>query len=183
MYNTGSSNAVLTSCEFDGNSSTAGGAMQNKNNGGGMGKTQIMNCTFVANIAESGGAVDNIDSNPTIEECSFENNNALGDGGGIRNSGTSLPSIGSTAFCGNFHQDGEVDGHIYGSYEDLGGNEFQDHCPCLGDINVDGIVNVIDLIAIINYWGLTNSPADINFDGIVNVSDLIILIDKWGPCE
>ena len=157
--------------------------MQNMANGGGVGKTLIMDCTFIDNIAESGGAVDNLDSNPTIEECSFESNKAsVGDGGGIRNSGTSFPLIGSTAFCGNLHQGGEVGGHIYGSYKDLGGNEIQDYCPCLGDIDVDGYVNVSDLLAIINQWGLTDSPADVNEDGIVDVSDMLMVISNWGAC-
>jgi hypothetical protein len=186
MYNTGSSNAVLTLCEFDGNSSPAGagGAMQNKTNGGGMGKTLIMGCTFIDNIAESGGAVDNLDSNPTIEECSFESNKAsVGDGGGIRNSGTSFPLIGSTAFCGNFDQNG-VDGHIYGSYGDLGGNEFQDYCDCQ-DINGDGYVNVTDLLAVIAAWGIDcdGCSEDVNEDGIVDVTDLLIVVGSWGPCE
>ena len=53
-------------------------------------------------------------------------------------------------------------------------------CP---DINGDGYINVSDLLAVIDQWGLTNSPADINGDGIVDVSDLLILIAAWGPCE
>ena len=187
MYNTGSSNAVLTLCEFDGNSSPAGagGAMQNKANDGGVGKTLIMGCIFINNIAESGGAVDNLDSNPTIEECSFESNKAsVGDGGGIRNSGTSFPLIGSTAFCGNFHQGGELVGHIYGSYKNLGWNEFQDYCDC-PDINGDGYVNVTDLLAVIAAWGIDcdGCSEDVNEDGIVDVSDLLIVVGSWGPCN
>lgn len=186
MYNTGSSNAVLTHCVFDGNSSPAGagGAMQNKANGGGVGKTLIMGCTFIDNIAESGGAVDNLDSNPTIEECSFESNIAsVGYGGGIRNSGTSFPLIGSTAFCGNLHQDGEVDGHIYGSYKDLGGNEFQDCCFCLGDINSDCNVDVKDFLVLIAAWDCVDCvDEDLNSDGIVDITDFLLLFAAWGSC-
>ncbi len=54
---------------------------------------------------------------------------------------------------------------------------------CLADINGDGYVDVSDLLAIIDQWGMTNSPADVNEDGIVNVSDLLIVIGNWGPCE
>jgi len=55
--------------------------------------------------------------------------------------------------------------------------------PCLEDINGDGYVDVSDLLAIIDQWGQTNSPADVNADGIVDVSDLLIVISNWGECE
>ena len=70
-----------------------------------------------------------------------------------------------------------------GTSTDLDENEIPDECECLSDINVDGIVNVSDVLIVIGYWGSTDSPADINFDGIVNVSDLLIVIDNWGACE
>ena len=54
---------------------------------------------------------------------------------------------------------------------------------CLADINRDGIVGVVDLLAIIDAWGLCdNCDADINTDGIVNVSDLLGIVDAWGSC-
>ena len=59
-------------------------------------------------------------------------------------------------------------------------NECPVDCP---DITGDGLVNVSDLLAIIDQWGLTNSPADVNFDGIVDVSDLLIVVGNWGACE
>tara|TARA_X000001036_G_scaffold85136_1_gene77244 strand:+ start:54 stop:1082 length:1029 start_codon:yes stop_codon:yes gene_type:complete len=54
---------------------------------------------------------------------------------------------------------------------------------CAGDFNGDGYVDVSDLLAIIDQWGLTDSSADLNFDGIVDVSDLLIVIGNWGECE
>ena len=42
-----------------------------------------------------------------------------------------------------------------------------------GDLNSDGIVNVLDLVLIANAMGETGNPADINSDGIVNVLDLV----------
>ena len=73
---------------------------------------------------------------------------------------------------------------IYGDWIDEGGNTVADVCPpdC-PDITGDGYVNVSDLLAIIDQWGLTNSPADVNDDGIVDVSDLLIVVGNWGPCE
>jgi hypothetical protein len=60
------------------------------------------------------------------------------------------------------------------------------HCEpisCEGDVDESGIVDVSDLLAVIDQWGLTKSPADVNDDGIVDVSDLLIVIGNWGPCE
>jgi parallel beta-helix repeat protein len=42
---------------------------------------------------------------------------------------------------------------------------------------------VSDLLAVIDQWGLTDSPADINGDGIVDLSDISIVLGNWGPCS
>jgi hypothetical protein len=55
----------------------------------------------------------------------------------------------------------------------------EDECP---DINGDDYVDVGDLLAVIDQWGQSNSPADINGDGIVNVNDLLEVVGNWGPC-
>ena len=57
--------------------------------------------------------------------------------------------------------------------------------PCsgvvYGDINLDGIINIVDAILTIQYILGNNTPndcvPDINQDGIVNVSDVILLVD------
>ena len=54
-----------------------------------------------------------------------------------------------------------------------------------GDITGDGIVNVDDLLAVINAWGLCPNceliacPADLNDDCFVNVDDLLMVINNW----
>ena len=54
---------------------------------------------------------------------------------------------------------------------------------CAGDINGDDMVNVIDLLAVINAWGICDGcNADINEDGSVNVTDLLAIVDSWGVC-
>ena len=65
-----------------------------------------------------------------------------------------------------------------------GGNTMRDSCliDC-PDITGDGFVDVNDLLAIIDQWGLAGVPADINSDGVVDVSDLFIVVGNWGPCE
>jgi hypothetical protein len=52
------------------------------------------------------------------------------------------------------------------------------------DINGDGLVNVVDLLAVISAWGLCPAPpapcgADANGDGAVNVADLLTVIKNW----
>jgi hypothetical protein len=69
------------------------------------------------------------------------------------------------------------------SENDLNNNGVLDECECFADINLDGYVNVNDLLIIIGYWGNNTPQADINFDGIVDVSDLLIVVGNWGPCE
>lgn len=52
-----------------------------------------------------------------------------------------------------------------------------------GDVDLNGIVNVADLLAVINAWGVAvpgGPPADFDNNGIVNVTDLLIVINNWG---
>ncbi len=55
-----------------------------------------------------------------------------------------------------------------------------------GDVNEDGSVNIIDLLAVISSYGacpppcLPACPADINGDCNVNVVDLLAVITNWG---
>lgn len=54
-----------------------------------------------------------------------------------------------------------------------------------GDINGDGVVNVLDLLALISAWGAcqpapATCPADLDGNGTVNVLDLLIVIGNWG---
>ncbi|MDG2291841.1 MAG: hypothetical protein P8L37_04210 [Phycisphaerales bacterium] len=57
---------------------------------------------------------------------------------------------------------------------------------CLSDVaplgDPDGMVDVLDLLAIIEMWGTADDGADINNDGIVDVLDLLKVIEAWGPC-
>jgi hypothetical protein len=63
-----------------------------------------------------------------------------------------------------------------------------------GDVNGDGVINILDVGLIISKFGQTgvavrsassgctvvDEPADMNDDGIVNISDLAILSGNWG---
>ncbi|MHC4908638.1 MAG: dockerin type I domain-containing protein [Planctomycetota bacterium] len=53
---------------------------------------------------------------------------------------------------------------------------------CTGDVNIDGVVDVQDLVEVILQWGSPGGPADVNGDGIVDVQDLVEVILAWGTC-
>lgn len=49
-----------------------------------------------------------------------------------------------------------------------------------GDVNGDGVVNMMDLLLLLGAWGQNpGHPADLNGDGVVNVQDLLILLSNW----
>ncbi len=59
--------------------------------------------------------------------------------------------------------------------------------PCAGDLDCDGEVTVVDLLALLGAWGPCppepqQCPADINADGVVDVVDLLELLAGWGSC-
>ena len=49
-----------------------------------------------------------------------------------------------------------------------------------GDVDGNGVVNVVDLLALLAAWGTSDPNADINGDGTVDVIDLLILLAHWG---
>jgi hypothetical protein len=54
---------------------------------------------------------------------------------------------------------------------------------CVGNLNGDDTVDVLDLLILLDAWGpAPGSDADLNGDGTVDVLDLLILLDAWGPC-
>lgn len=54
---------------------------------------------------------------------------------------------------------------------------------CPGDLDANGQVDVLDLLALLGAWGpCAGCPADLNLDGTVDVQDLLILLGAWGAC-
>ena len=59
--------------------------------------------------------------------------------------------------------------------------------PCssmLGDINDDGLINVLDIVSLVNFVLGTDTPsnneiyaADINGDGILNILDVVTMVN------
>jgi len=53
--------------------------------------------------------------------------------------------------------------------------------PCDSDVNGDGIVDVLDLLAVLADWGpCPGCPTDIIEDGVVDVLDLLQVLADWG---
>ena len=54
--------------------------------------------------------------------------------------------------------------------------------PLLGDVNRDGVVNILDLVQVASKFGqrVSGDPADINEDGVVNVVDLVKVAGALG---
>jgi hypothetical protein len=57
-----------------------------------------------------------------------------------------------------------------------------DFCPCLGDLNADGLVDASDLAILLGEWGETGPVGDLNFNAFVDAADLAILLGAWGAC-
>ena len=59
------------------------------------------------------------------------------------------------------------------------------YCPnnVLGDINGDGIVNILDIVNAVNIVlsGIYQAEADLNGDGVNNIIDIILIINLIAP--
>jgi hypothetical protein len=72
-----------------------------------------------------------------------------------------------------FDQDnGEDAGSVY---------QYLDCCPA--DLDGDGTVSVVDMLAMLGDWGLNpGHPADLTDDGVVGITDFLMLLAQWGMC-
>ena len=49
----------------------------------------------------------------------------------------------------------------------------------VGDLNGDGLVDLLDLIQVISSWGPCMCLQDFNGDGSVDLNDIIVIISHW----
>lgn len=75
--------------------------------------------------------------------------------------------------------------NVSGDYDDTNDQACSiiEASMCDGDINMDNSVSVVDLLQVIDQWGLADSTADVNSDGVVNISDLLMIVGNLGLCE
>ena len=61
---------------------------------------------------------------------------------------------------------------------------FEINVKLRGDVNADGVVNIIDKVAVRNAFGQSGPPgwipADVNADGVVNILDKVIVRNEFG---
>ena len=117
-----------------------------------------------------------------LDDCVVTNNTALVSlgGVGITDSGGSVASmtIAGSTICSNAPRP-NIGG---GRWSNLGANSI---CDCAADLTLDGIVDGVDLAALLSQWGSSGGgvyPADINGSGTVDGGDLGIVLGGWGPC-
>ena len=48
-----------------------------------------------------------------------------------------------------------------------------------GDLNGDGVVNILDLIIVAEAMGTDKREADVNGDGVINVMDLVFIANQF----
>ena len=55
---------------------------------------------------------------------------------------------------------------------------------CEGDVNDDGMVDVMDILDVLGQWGECGDPCtgDLDGNGLVDVQDLLVVISNLGPC-
>ena len=65
------------------------------------------------------------------------------------------------------HTLADLDGEIY----------LKAETPTTADVNADGVVNILDLVAVANAFG--EAAPDLNGDGVVNIQDLVIVANAF----
>ena len=54
---------------------------------------------------------------------------------------------------------------------------------CVGDIDGDGVVGIIDFLLLLAAWGpCAGCPEDLDQDGVVGIIDFLALLAAWGSC-
>jgi hypothetical protein len=60
---------------------------------------------------------------------------------------------------------------------DADGDGVPDECIDPADVNGDGVVDIIDLLALLSAWGpCPGCLEDVNGDGVVNIVDLLLVL-------
>jgi hypothetical protein len=121
-----------------------------------------------------------------------------GSGGGWYDYGPVVHAAFVTGYLVEWSADCNADGIVDygqildGTFPDANGDGVPDCCdgggsctPCPGDVASDGMVDGVDLAAVLSQWGTQGSGtfnADIDGSGLVDGGDLALVLGGWGPC-
>ena len=154
----------------------------------------IKGCSFIGNFGSLVGCAIYLSSSSndvTIESCQFNKNYTVGRGGAIYSAGA-YPEIKDCTFTGNLAENGGGAIFCTSGGLNLTNCEFSSNFPdsitgpfsttppvsLIGDVNGDGIVDHLDVVALNQQIGICQS--DLNGDGLVNGEDLTAMLAQWG---
>lgn len=183
----------FTNCVFRENSGNNGGAVYIRGNGS---EPVFDGCVFIDNVANNrGGAIYlRQNSNPTFLDPVFASNIAS-IGTAVANSGQGVCILDNPVFCGQASPLVDGDVSITGTScesdacADTDGDGLPDDCSdgavCLGDLDLNDIVDASDFGMLLAAWGdaMDHPEADLNDDGMVDAADVGLLLVAWGPCQ
>jgi predicted outer membrane repeat protein len=195
IYLNGEGSYDIVSCHFSGNlAPVIGSALAAVGNQGVT--VDVQDSYFIENgsaITDEAVGLSNADA--SIRNCVFRDNAGSGvstfidaelevidscfcdNAYGIFKQSQEAIEVGGCRFASNIH------GDIYGAWVETAMNHFMTICPCGSspdcDISGDGIVDGVDLAALLGSWGTSNPDADLDMDGVVGGGDLAMLLGCW----
>jgi len=158
---------------------TAGGGMVNVDS-----SPTVTNCTFSGNSASFGGGMANWPgSDPTVISCTFSGNSAL-DGGGMYNTDGSSPIVTNCTFSENTADDDGGGMYNVETYYPHTYLPYVANCTfCGNDPNpVFGWTHLAGEIRMSDFCPVPVCPADTDGNGAVDVVDFLALLAAWGAC-
>jgi len=115
--------------------------------------------------------------------CGYGTRDADADGDGVADCLDVCPGYPDNVDCNSNGTPDGCDIHgidvLPGTSGDINRNEIPDECECLGDLNIDGVVDAADLAILLGQSGFAGS-ADLDANGAVDAADLAILIGQLG---
>ena len=171
----GAATVSLNQCSFLNNDAYSGGGHIAMSSG----DLDINRCAFVGGDASSGGAAYSegvVDI--SITACQFRYNSAgeYADAWYHDTSDGLGPYLFGNKFCSGSTTVGTIEGIV-----PIDATEFCPYCP--GDVDMDGVISVSDLIDMLSVWGTRDPFADIaNNDDTVDLDDLMIMLEDFGGC-
>ena len=137
--------------------------------------TIIEHLVFTGCSGEGVAAVTMFHADPIMINCTFIDNVNTGLGGGAYILNGTVEDCNENGLPDSCDIDS-------GSSSDVNLNDIPDECECLGDVTLDGTVDVTDMLTVIATWGTTGPLGDANLDGTIDIADLLFVLSTWGPC-